>query len=343
MENHLGANIKLFRKNKGYTQEELAGMLGVTPQAVSRWESEAGLPDVSMIVPIAQTLGITTDALLGYRQRSGDDRITEKVFAGLREFDLDVADPAQSALRACEFLADEVGKNPMNFDIVLKYVQRVAGLSYYIDMQGLLADDPKRAEGILDDGIRKGLNVIRYCNNTKKINKAHYALAWIYIHRKDFDNAREHVNVLPALEGHTIREEINQSVVFFEKGFETVKDTVAEFNRRLFDVLAQQIQTMTTYYCYNGTLEEVIELCSWCDAVIAAYSTKPEFTDPEVFPWLLKKYNFSKMSAYGRFGKSDEAKKVCEDFLTEARTKGLFSEEEYNSVEKEFHEGIYIL
>ena len=170
MENHLGANIKLFRKNKGYTQEELAGMLGVTPQAVSRWESEAGLPDVSMIVPIAQTLGITTDALLGYQQRSGDDRITEKVLGELREFDLDVADPAQSALRACEYLADEVGKNPMNFDIVLKYVQRVASLSYYIDMQGLLASDPKRAEAILDDGIRKGLNVIRYCNETKKIN-----------------------------------------------------------------------------------------------------------------------------------------------------------------------------
>ena len=42
MEKHLGANIKAFRKNKGFTQEELAGMLGVTPQAVSRWESESG-------------------------------------------------------------------------------------------------------------------------------------------------------------------------------------------------------------------------------------------------------------------------------------------------------------
>ena len=58
MSSNLGANIKFFRKNKGFTQEELAGMLGVTPQAVSRWESEAGLPDVSMIVPIAQTLNI---------------------------------------------------------------------------------------------------------------------------------------------------------------------------------------------------------------------------------------------------------------------------------------------
>ena len=343
MENNLGANIRLFRKNKGFTQEELAGMLGVTPQAVSRWESEAGLPDVSMIVPIAQTLGITTDALLGYRLQSGDEHFAEKVFTKVREYDLDVADPAQSALRTCEYLADEVGKNPMNYTIVLKYVQRVAGLSYYIDMQGLLADDPKRAESILDDGIRKGLNIIRYCNDVKKINKAHYALAWIYIHRKDFDNAREHVNVLPALEGHTIREEINQSLVFFEKGFETVKDSVAQFNCRLFDVLAQQIQTITTYYCYNGTLEEAIELCDWCEAVLAAYTSKPEFTDYEVFPWLLKKFNFSKMSAYQRFGRTEKAKEVCENFLAEARTKSLYSEEEYKSVEKEFREQIYIL
>ena len=37
------------------------------------------------------------------------------------------------------------------------------------------------------------------------------------------------------------------------------------------------------------------------------------------------------------------AKKVCEDFLAEARAKGLFSDEEYKSVEKEFREQIYIL
>ena len=43
MSSNLGANIKFFRKNNGFTQEELAGMLGVTPQAVSCWESEAGL------------------------------------------------------------------------------------------------------------------------------------------------------------------------------------------------------------------------------------------------------------------------------------------------------------
>lgn len=154
MADNLGTNIRRFRKNKGYTQEELAGLLGVTPQAVSRWESEAGLPDVSMIVPIAQTLGITTDALLGYQQQSRDDRITQKIFEKMSELE-DVSDPGGSELKVVEYLADEVAKNPMNYDVVLKYVQRVAGLSYYIDMQNLLSDAPERAKSILDDGIRK--------------------------------------------------------------------------------------------------------------------------------------------------------------------------------------------
>ena len=208
MKNNVGANIKTFRKNKGFTQEELAGMLGVTPQAVSRWESEAGLPDVSMIVPIAQTLNITTDALLGYQVQSQDDRVSKQVFEKMKEFEY-VENPAESALKVCEYLAEEANKHPMNYDIVLKYVQRVAGFSYYTDMEKFLSGEPERANAILEDGIRKGLNVIRYSNDTKKINKAHYALAWIYIHRNDFDNAREHANVLPALEGHCIKEELN--------------------------------------------------------------------------------------------------------------------------------------
>ena len=342
MENNLGANIRCFRKNKGFTQEELAGMLGVTPQAVSRWESEAGLPDVSMIVPIAQTLGITTDALLGYNAHSYDDSIAEKVFAKIVELEEDISDPGNNALKVCEYLAEEVGKNPMNYDIILKYVQRVAGLSYYIDMQQLLADEPDRAKTILTDGIRKGINLIRYCNDTKKINKAHYALAWIYIHMKDYDNAREHVNVLPSLEGHCIREELNQSLVFFEKGFEAAKDSAVEFNRLLFDMLARQIQTLTTHYCYFGTFEEAIDICNWCEGLLKAYTTKPEYTT-EVLTWILRKFNFNKMSAYLRAGDKDKAKETCDAYLKEIRENGTFSEEEYKAVEKEFTEQIYIL
>lgn len=341
MSNNLGSNIRCFRKNKGFTQEELAGMLGVTPQAVSRWESEAGLPDVSMIVPIAQTLGITTDTLLGYQQQSQDERITKKIFEKMSELE-DVSDPGKGELAVVEYLAEEVAKNPMNYDVVLKYVQRAAGLSYYIDMQNLLSDEPKRAQAILEDAIRKGINIIRYCNETVKINKAHHALAWIYIHMKDYDNAREHVNVLPSLRGHCIREDLNLSLTFFEKGYEAMKDSAVELGTLLFDLIASQIEKLTTFYCYFGSLAEALEICDWSESVINAYVSKPEYST-ENHKWVLRKLNFSKMSAYVRAGENEKAKETRDKYLREIRGNKDFSEEELKSVEKEFNEGIYIL
>ncbi len=53
------------RKKLGYTQEDIAIYLNVTPQAVSKWETGQGTPDLSLIVPIAQLFNITTDELLG--------------------------------------------------------------------------------------------------------------------------------------------------------------------------------------------------------------------------------------------------------------------------------------
>lgn len=68
----LGNNIKTFRKKLGLTQEELASQLYVTSQAVSKWESENGLPDTAQIVPIAKALNVTTDSLFGMDSNTTD-------------------------------------------------------------------------------------------------------------------------------------------------------------------------------------------------------------------------------------------------------------------------------
>ena len=59
----LGKNIAEFRKRKGFTQEELGQKLGVTNQAVSKWESETSMPDVMMLPRIADALDVTLDDL----------------------------------------------------------------------------------------------------------------------------------------------------------------------------------------------------------------------------------------------------------------------------------------
>ena len=66
---NLGDVIKEKRKERSLTQSALAEALGVSTQAVSKWERGVGYPDVTQIVPLAKVLNITTDNLLDYKDR----------------------------------------------------------------------------------------------------------------------------------------------------------------------------------------------------------------------------------------------------------------------------------
>ena len=65
----IGENIRHYRKARQLTQAQLADRLGVTVQAISRWETGTGMPDTAQLVPLAQALNISTDTLLSNRDR----------------------------------------------------------------------------------------------------------------------------------------------------------------------------------------------------------------------------------------------------------------------------------
>lgn len=64
----VGEVIKKHRKERGFTQEEVAKRLGVTTPAVNKWENNNTLPDISLLAPIARLFGISTDTLLSYQE-----------------------------------------------------------------------------------------------------------------------------------------------------------------------------------------------------------------------------------------------------------------------------------
>lgn len=64
MNESIGNRISKFRKAKGLTQEELASQLGVSSQAVSKWENDASCPDISLLPRLCKALGVSTDELL---------------------------------------------------------------------------------------------------------------------------------------------------------------------------------------------------------------------------------------------------------------------------------------
>ncbi|MDR0917302.1 MAG: helix-turn-helix domain-containing protein [Oscillospiraceae bacterium] len=114
----IGNIIKKLRRERGYTQDELAARLNVTPQAVSKWESGGGLPDISQIMPLANVFGVSTDVLFG-ADTDGDRRI-----AAARELARNVRTPRDLvALRdAWRDLARDM---PSDYAVQLEYANAV--------------------------------------------------------------------------------------------------------------------------------------------------------------------------------------------------------------------------
>ena len=75
MDMTIGKRITLLRKEKGLTQEELATHMGVSPQAVSKWENDQTCPDISALPKLARLLGVSVDELLEGKQELAPVRL----------------------------------------------------------------------------------------------------------------------------------------------------------------------------------------------------------------------------------------------------------------------------
>ncbi|MBQ7100926.1 MAG: helix-turn-helix domain-containing protein [Clostridia bacterium] len=79
MNNYItGATVKRLREEKGLTQAQLADKIGVSAKAVSKWETAKGLPDITLIEPLSQALGVSVLELM-----SGDTVINQNVSSNI--------------------------------------------------------------------------------------------------------------------------------------------------------------------------------------------------------------------------------------------------------------------
>ena len=69
----LAEKITLLRKRNGWSQEELAEKVGVSRQAISKWESAQSTPDLKRVMMLSEVFGVTTDTLL--KDDAGEDEL----------------------------------------------------------------------------------------------------------------------------------------------------------------------------------------------------------------------------------------------------------------------------
>lgn len=111
MNETIGNRIQKFRKEKGLTQEELAAKLGVSSQAVSKWENDASCPDIALLPELCRVLGVSTDELLSGRsnevrvlpadQRKSLDELTLRVKVDSAEGDKVRVNLPMSLVQVC--------------------------------------------------------------------------------------------------------------------------------------------------------------------------------------------------------------------------------------------------
>lgn len=79
--------LKSIRKQAGISQEQLAEKLGVSRQAVTKWETDAGIPDIQNLIAISTLFDISIDEMLS--NKKGVNKKTEYLFESVTEYDID--------------------------------------------------------------------------------------------------------------------------------------------------------------------------------------------------------------------------------------------------------------
>lgn len=108
-----GKTIKDLRIKNDMTQEKLAELLNISPQAVSRWETNSAMPDISLLPPLANLFNVTTDFLLG--------------------MDTYVKDPRKAEFDAACFEYWKHDDKEKNYQIAVKAVQEYPGNMEYTE------------------------------------------------------------------------------------------------------------------------------------------------------------------------------------------------------------------
>ena len=154
MKLNIGNQIKYLRKEKDITQEELAEILSVSCQSVSRWETGACYPDMEQLPMISAFFGVTTDKLLGINEAVEQ----EKAAQYLKRFQESIS---QGKISDCIAIAREgVSECPNNFALLnkLMYALFAAG-----DDSGNIPDWKENMEKNDAEITALGERIMKYC------------------------------------------------------------------------------------------------------------------------------------------------------------------------------------
>lgn len=242
MTHSIGKTIRRLRRERGLTQEELAEQLNITAQAISRWENETGMPDISQIVPLANVFGVSTDVLFGTSGMSDDEEVSRII----QEASALITSPAtQESVKASYYVLQKgLERHPNNMRLLMQCLEYGISLAYPENH----IYDAENAEAIYKECIREAELVIAYSKNTTYVLRAHMIMVMLHASCGNFEKAKEHAKKFPWHADMTLHH-MNANISHFEKRYENE----AFYREKNF------------FYLFEALLDELMQLASCYD------------------------------------------------------------------------------
>ena len=263
MKLNLGTKIKELRKRANCTQEEFAKALGVTSQAVSRWESGGSYPDMELIPAIASFFGVTTDELFDFQlyetKRSIDAIVDEysKLFYTDRK-------TAESVIR------DGLKKHPGN-DVLLNCLICVLDIN-------------KQNDEIISTA--KTLVTSTKCDEIRF--DAYRIMAYAYKAKGEYQAAKDAIEHIPEI--YFSKLQVAAELLEGEDKYEAAQKQKNLSAETLIDMLI----IISKYFDENGETEKAKSQLSIAKKVVNAFSE--DFLEEKYFKYTLFETELEKLN-----------------------------------------------
>lgn len=194
MKKTIGEIIRSLRKEQNLTQEELAELLNVSAQAISKWENGASMPDISQIVPIASVFGVSTDVLFDTVGKTDNDMANEIIDECHKLiYDENGIINKSGLYEAYTKVRDALNNYPKNMILITYCLEEGLALSYPEND----TYDALHGEEIYNECIREANLVISYCKNTCDVLRAHMIMVILHSAYGNYKSAEDHAQQFP--------------------------------------------------------------------------------------------------------------------------------------------------
>lgn len=278
MAHSIGQTIRKLRKERNLTQEELAEQLNVTAKAVSKWENETGLPDISQVVPLANVFGAPTDILFGTANLDPDaevERIINEASAPRRlTYETDEEDFAAAQTEYDTYIA-ALGDYPNNVRLLYAALGSGANLADDYAARG----DHARAADLRQECIRQANVILRRTDDITMLLNTRMWLVRLRCDMKEYTRAEEEAEQMP--HGFTNEHGLMQAWIRRAAG-DTDGEIEVRCNNiaRLLDTLADEIGPLGWAYADKGQYEDAYRVFrTLFDLLPVLYGDEP-YTPP---------------------------------------------------------------